>query len=119
MKSSARVLSACLAAATLFATACNYVKPIMYINVSNRSGHPMRNLEIKHPSGSFGLPELRNGQTHRRMTPLGTPCKFGIAFEDQTGRKYATDYDLGAKCPTEIVFEVDEGMSVSERELRR
>jgi len=103
----------------LFATACNYVKPIMYINIANHSGHPMRNLEIKHPTGSFGLPELRDGQTHRRMTPLGAPCKFGIAFEDQTGKKYAADYNLGAKCPAEIVFDVGDGMSVSERELRR
>jgi len=118
MKIAARLLLACLTAATVLVAGCNYVKPIMYINIANHSGQPMRNLEVKHPTGIFGLPELRNEQTHRHMAPLGSPCKFSIAFEDQTGKKYAGNYDLGAKCPLEVVFDVGQGMSVNERELR-
>jgi hypothetical protein len=49
------------------------------------------------------------------MTPIGSPCKFKLAFDDQTGKHYVSDYDLGAKCPTELVFEVGAGMSVSQR----
>jgi hypothetical protein len=119
MKPAAHVmLVVCLAALTLLAYGCNYVKPVMYINIANHSGRPMENLEVKHPSGIFGLPELRNEQTHRRMTPIGTPCKFSIEFEDQAGKKYADNYDLGTKCPTEIMFDVGVGMSVSERLVR-
>ena len=112
------ILVVCLVAVTLFACGCNYVKPVMYINIANHSGHPMENLEVKHPSGIFGLPELRNEQTHRRMTPIGTPCKFSIEFEDQTGKKYAYNHDFGTKCPSEIAFDVGAGMSVSERRVR-
>jgi len=90
----------------------------MYINLSNNSGHSIRNVEMKYPTGTFGLPELRNDQTHRRMTPIGTPCKFGIKFEDESGRKQTSEYDLGAKCPTEIAFEVGDGMKVSEKLVR-
>jgi hypothetical protein len=118
MKIAARVVLACLTAVTLFASGCNYVKPIMYINVANHSGQPIRNLELKYPTGSFGLPELRNEQTHRRMTPLGSPCKFSIAFEDQTGKKYTGDYDLGTKCPTEVAFEVGAGMGVNVKKVQ-
>jgi hypothetical protein len=102
----------------LVSPGCNYVKPMMYIDIVNRSGQPMRNLEVQHPTGTFGLAQLGNEQTHRRMVPIGSPCKFSIAFEDQTGKKYAGSYDLGAKCPTEVAFEAGAGMSVSERQLR-
>jgi hypothetical protein len=118
MKPAAPAVLVCLAALALFATNCNYAKPIMYINIVNHSGHPMENLEVKHPTGIFGLPELRNEQTHRHMSPIGTPCKFSITFEDQTGRKYVDNYDLGAKCPSEVSFEVGVGMTVSERQIR-
>jgi hypothetical protein len=118
MKTAARVVLACVTAMALFASGCNYVKPIMYIDVANHSGQPMRNLELKYPTGSFGLPELRDQQTHRRMTPMGTPCKFSLAFEDQAGKKYTGDYDLGATCPMEVAFEVGAGMSVSVQRVR-
>ena len=118
MKTAAHVVLAGLSAVVLAASGCNYTKPMMYIDIVNHSGHPMENLEVKHPTGTFGMPELRNEQTHRQMAPIGTPCKFSIAFEDQTGKKYAQDYDLGAKCPTEAAFEVGDGMSISERQVR-
>jgi hypothetical protein len=117
MKTAAHVVLACLAV-VLASSGCNYVKPIMYIDIANHSGQPMENVEIKHPTGSFGMPELRNEQVHQHMTPIGAPCKFNIAFEDQTGKKYSNDYDLGAKCPTEVAFEVGAGMSVSERQVK-
>jgi hypothetical protein len=118
MKRVANVVLASGLAVALFAPGCNYVKPVMYVNIANHSGHPMENLELKHPTGTFGLPELRNEQIHRHMLPIGTPCKFTIKFEDQTGKKYVDDYDLGAKCPTEIALEVGVGMSVSGRVIR-
>jgi hypothetical protein len=118
MKPVPRAVIACLTAALVFACGCNYAKPVMYINIVNRSGHPMENLEVKHPTGIFGLPELRNEQTHRHMLPIGTSCKFNFAFEDQTGKKYSGYYDLGTRCPTEISFDVGAGMAVSERQVR-
>jgi hypothetical protein len=117
MKPAAQLVLACLAGLVL-ASGCNYVKPVMYINIANHSGHAMENLEVKHPTGTFGLPELRDDQTHRRMAPIGAPCKFSLDFEDQTGKKYTGTYDLGPKCPTEISFDVGPGMSVSERQVR-
>lgn len=118
MKPAAQVVSACLVAVVLAASGCNYAKPVMYIDIANNSGHAIKNLEVKHPSGIFGLPELREEQTHRHMAPMATPCKFSIEFEDQTGKKYSGTYDLGARCPTEVAFEVGPGMSISERLVR-
>ena len=118
MKTAGHVVLAGLSAVVLAASGCNYAKPMMYIDIVNHSGHPMENLEVKYPAGTFGLPELRNEQTHRRMAPAGTPCAFRITFEDQTGKKYAQDYDLGAKCPTEAAFEVGDGMSISAKRVR-
>ena len=97
---------------------CNYTKPVMYIDIANRSGHTMENLEVKHPTGTFGLPQLRDGQSHQHMAPIGSPCKFTVVFEDQAGKAYANNFDLGAKCPREIVFEVGAGMSVSQRTVK-
>lgn len=97
---------------------CNYAKPMMYVDVENRSGHPMENLEVKDPNGIFGLPELLDGQTRREMVPIKAPCNFRIAFQDQTGKAYVREYDLGAKCPTEIAFEIGDGMNVSQRVVR-
>ena len=97
MKLAAEGVLACLLLAVLAAAGCNYVKPMMYFNVVNHSGRAMENIEVKYPSGSFGLPELGNEQTHRHMVPIGAPCKFGIEFEDQAGKKYAGNFDLGTK----------------------
>jgi len=118
MKNSVNVALTCISAVVLASSGCNYVKPIMYIDIANHSGLPMKNLEVKYPTGSFGMPELRNEQTHQRMTPLGAPCKLSLAFEDQTGKKYSSDYDLGSKCPKEVAFEVGTGMSISEKQVR-
>lgn len=118
MKPAVRAVFACLAPVVLAASGCNYAKPVMYIGIANHSGHAMRNLEVKHPSGIFGLPELRDEQTYRYMAPIATPCTFSMEFEDQAGKKYAGKYDLGAKCPTEVAFEVGPGMSVKEKQVR-
>jgi hypothetical protein len=118
MKTVASLALVCLLVLGLASVGCNYAKPIMYINIANHSGHPMENLEVKYPTGIFGLPELRDEQTHRHMAPIGTPCKFSVSFEDQLGKKYSENYDLGAKCPVEIAFEVGGGMTVSERLVR-
>ncbi len=112
----AQVFSACVL--VLATSGCNYAKPVMYIDIANHSGHEIESIEVKHPGGIFGLPELRDEQTHRHMVPIAAPCKFSIEFEDQAGKKYAGTYDLGAKCPTEIAFEVGPGMNISERQVR-
>ena len=118
MKSSSLFVLLCLlllGALLLTAGACNYTRSVMYIDIANRSGHMLENLEIKHPSGTFGLPKLRDQQTHQHMAPVGSPCKFTLAFDDEAGKHYVGDYDLGAKCPTELVFEIDTGMNVRSR----
>lgn len=109
---------ACVTAVVMAVSGCNYLKPIMYIDIVNHSGSMLRNLEVKHPTGIFGLPELRNEQTHRHMAPLGAPCKFNLDFEDPAGKKYSSNYDFGAKCPLEIAFEVGSGMTVSAKQVR-
>jgi hypothetical protein len=118
MKSSSLVASLCLSL-LLACTGCNYVKPVMYVDIVNRSGQALENLEVKHPTergpGQFGLPLLRDQQTHRHMIPTGTPCKFGVDFDDRSGKHYSNSFDLGAKCPTETVFEIGPGLSVSQR----
>jgi hypothetical protein len=118
MKISSLLALFCLPCALLVSNSCNYTKPVMYIDIANRSGHPLENLEMKHPSGTFGLSMLRDQQTHQHMAPLGSPCKFTLAFDDQAGKHHVGDYDLGAKCPTEMVFEVGAGMRVSQRTER-
>ncbi len=118
MKPTAQAVLACLSFVTLGGSGCNYAKPMMYVNIANHSGSTMQNLEMNYPAGSFGLPALHDGQTHRRMVPFGTPCKFGIRFEDRAGKKHEGNFDLGAKCPTEVSFEVGSGMSVTEKLVR-
>ena len=98
--------------------ACNYTRPVMYIDIANRSGHALENLEMKHPGGTFGLSMLRDQQTHQHMAPHASPCKFTLAFDDLAGKHYVGDYDLGAQCPAEVVFEVGAGMRVSQRTER-
>ncbi len=117
MKAAAEVVLACLGAVVL-APGCNYAKPVMYIDIANHSGYSMENIELTHPSGSFGLPELRDEHTHQHLTPIAAPCKFSLEFEDQRGKKYAKTYDLGSKCPSEVAFEIGPGMSISERQVR-
>jgi hypothetical protein len=112
------LLVACLTALLLALAGCNYIKPMMYVDIANHSGRSMENLEVKCPFGSFGLPELRNEQTHRRMITIATPCKFRIAFQDQSGKNYAQEYNLGSRCPTEVAFEAGSGMSITERVVR-
>jgi len=118
MKLAARAVFACLSLVGLAASGCNYAKPMMYVNVANHSGRSMENLEVQYSAGTFGLPELRSEQTHQRMLAFGTPCKFNIKFEDQAGKKYAETIDFGAKCPTEVSFEVGSGMSITEKLVR-
>ena len=117
MKLSPRLALLCVSL-LLASAACNYTKPVMYIDISNRSGHALENVEVKHPTGAFGVPTLRNEQTHQHMAPIGSPCKFTLAFDDEAGKHYLSNYDLGANCPTEILFEVGPGMSVNQRTAR-
>ena len=118
MKSSTRFVLFCLSILLLASAACNYTKPVMYIDIANRSGHSLENLEVKHPTGAFGIPKLRNEQTHQHMAPIGSPCKFTFAFDDEQGKHYLSSHDFGENCPTEIVLEVGPGMSVSQRTAR-
>jgi hypothetical protein len=107
----------CLAALLLVSAACHYRKPMMYVEVANHSGHEMENLEVDYPNGddvsSFGMPELRDGQTSRHLVPTGWPCKFTITFGDQNGKQYLKNFDLGSQCASETAFAVDSEMKIS------
>jgi len=118
MKLSSRFVLLNVLTLLLASAACNYTRPVMNIDIANRSGHALENLEMKHPTGTFGIPKLRNEQTHQHMAPVGSPCKFSLAFDDESGKHYAGNYDLGANCPTEVVFEIGAGMSVSQRTVK-
>lgn len=122
MKASSLLAWLCLPFLLLACTGCNYVKPVMYVQIVNRSGQAVENLEVKHPTergpGQFGLPELRDEQTYRHMIPIAKPCQFGIDFDDRSGKHYSKSFDFGAKCPTEIAFEIGAGLSVSQRTVR-
>jgi hypothetical protein len=120
MKTANSLLTVCAASLlTGLLAGCNYTKPFMYIDLANRSGATMRNIELKHPTGIVGLPQLRDGQTHQHMAPIGAPCTFSLSFEDQSGKSYHKDFDLGEKCPLEVAFDVSAGMQVSERTERQ
>ncbi len=107
---------AILAASLL--TACNYTKPMMYLDVANKSQATMRNIELTHPSGTVGIPRLRPGETHQHMAPIATPCKFKMTFEDESGKGYHQEFDLGEKCPTELSFDVANGMQAQTRVVK-
>lgn len=107
-----------LAAASLL-TACNYTKPVMYLDLANKSQATMHNIELTHPAGIVGLPQLRPGEVHQHMTPIGTPCKFKLNFEDETGKGYHQEFDLGEKCPTELAFDVTNGMQAQTRVVKK
>ena len=117
MKNSLCFVVSCLA--LFLMVACNYAKPVMYVDIVNNSGHAIQNLEVQHPTdrgpGQFGLPALRSEQRHQHMIPIGTPCHFRVQFDDESGKHYAQEFDLGQQCPTQVVFELDAGMKVSER----
>jgi len=99
----------------LLSAGCNYAAPAMDVSVANRSGEKLYSLVVSGPKGTFGLPELRDGQTHRRTVPIASPCKFSVTFRDAQGKTYSADYDLGEKCPVEELFEVGAGMTISSR----
>jgi hypothetical protein len=108
-----------IAAVVLALTAgCNYTKQIVYIDINNRSGQTMRNIEVTHPSGSYGVPELKDGQFHQYTAPVGSPCTFSLDFQDQAGKKYSANYDAGVKCPVEIELRIGEQMRVEGRTVR-
>jgi hypothetical protein len=117
MKSFHLYLLACMAAA-LLCSGCHYLRPDMYVELANRSGQTMHNVTVQCPVGTFGLPELRDGQTHRHLMPLGSPCKFTIAFQEPSGKARKEDFDLGPNCPTEELFEVGPGLRITTRQGR-
>jgi len=94
---------------------CNYIEPVMYVEIANRSGQKMENLVVQYPRGTFGLSVLGDQQTHRRMLTLGEPCKFTITFQDPSGKTQSSEFDLGTKCPTEEFFNVGPGFRISSR----
>jgi len=110
-----RVSSFSLAVLLCLCAGCNYAAPAMDVSIANRSGEKLQNLVVSGPKGTFGLPELRDGQTHRRTVPIASPCKFSVTFRDGEGKTYSADYDLGEKCPVEQLFEVGAGMKISSR----
>jgi len=50
---------------------------------------------------------------------MGEPCSFAVFFEDVRGAEHKQAFELGAKCPVEVQFDVAPGFSISERTLRQ
>lgn len=109
----------CALLATSLLTACNYTKPVMYLDLANQSQSTMHNIELTHPEGIVGIPRLRPGEMHQHMTPIGSPCKFKLNFEDENGKAYHQEFDLGQKCPTELAFDVGSGMQAQTRVVKK
>ena len=110
------LLSAVLALAC--AAGCNYAKQVVTIDLANRSGETIRNIEVTHPTGGYGLAELKDGQMNQYKAPAGSPCKFELDFQDAAAKKYTGNYDFGTKCPAEIALEVGAQLRVTSRAVR-
>ena len=113
-----KLLAAATAMLLMAIAGCNYTKPVMYVNLMNNSGEAIRNVELKYPTGIFGMPELRSGLTKSRMVPKGEPCSFAVFFEDTHRTEHKQQFELGAKCPLEVEFNVGPGFVISEKTLR-
>jgi hypothetical protein len=114
-----KILAVVAATLLMVIAGCNYTKPVMYVNLANNSGEAIRNVELKYPTGIFGLPELRSGLTNSRMVPKGEPCSFAVFFEDARHAEHKQTFELGAKCPMEVEFNVQPGFAISERTLKQ
>lgn len=95
--------------------ACNYAKPGMYVTLTNSSGITLRNIEVDYPGGIYGMASLANDQTNRRLVQLSPPCTFTIKFDTDTVKTEPHKFDFGDACPKEIVFTVDNTLSVTRR----
>ena len=100
---------------------CNfYIKPKMYVSVSNVSGQTLRNIEVAYPGGSYGMPALGDQQTNRRIVEYEGQCKFTVNMEDTSGKKLGQkQFDVGGKCPEELLIEIKPNFEVESRSLAR
>jgi hypothetical protein len=53
------------------------------------------------------------------MVPKGEPCSFAVFFEDARHAEHKQTFELGAKCPMEVEFNVQPGFAISERTLKQ
>lgn len=107
--------------AALLLSSCGFRnKPAMYLTVSNGSGDTIRNVEVNYPGGTYGVPSLANGSSNRRNVALSGACKVTVKFETKDGKQVASKpFELGQKCPPEILVDIDSAMNVSAKAVQR
>ncbi len=106
---------AALLLSTLFLSACWYSKQQMYATVTNQSGATLSAIEVAYPGGSYGIPQMRSGDTNRKWVAVTPPCTYSLHFEDEKGKQFQTKpIEFGKdKCPAEVVLTIDSAMNVS------
>lgn len=108
------VLISSLVLLAMATSACWYSKQQMYATVTNQSGVDIRAVEVDYPGGTYGIPELKAGSSHRKWVAVTPPCKYALKFEDAKGKPYAPKpLEFGHKCPNEVILTIDGSMNVS------
>jgi hypothetical protein len=101
-------------------SACHYYRAGMYVDVSNRSGAPLRGVEVNYPGGTYGLASLDRDTTSRHWAQISSPCRFSFRFQDERGHQLPEQkFDLGAACPKEVAFEIDAQRKINARIVER
>ena len=101
--------------ALLGLTACWRSKQQLYTNVENHSGSTLNAIEVQYPGASYGIPQLKPGDTNRKWVAVIPPCTYSLHFEDEKGKQYQSKpIDFGKdKCPSEVVLTIDAQLNVS------
>lgn len=96
-------------------TGCWHSKQQMYSNVSNQSGLTLDAIEVQYPGGSYGIPQLKPGDTNRKWVAVSPPCTYSLKFEDEKGKQYQPKpIDFGKdRCPNEVVLTIDSTMNLT------
>lgn len=111
-----RILSTlALALTLLYLTACWHSRQQIYCDLTNQSGLTLNAIEVDYPGATYGIPQLKPGDTHRKWLAVTPPCKFSLHFEDAKGKQYQSKpIDFGKeKCPSEVVLTIDPQMNVT------
>lgn len=106
-------LTLCLISALL--CSCWHSKQQLYTTVTNNSSLTLRSVEVEYPGGSYGIPELKPGASHRKWVAVTPPCTYKLQWVDERGKEYSSkSLDLGSQsCPQEVALTVDSSMNVS------
>ena len=96
-------------------SACWKNKQQIYTTLTNQSGITISAIEVDYPGASFGLTQMKPGETVRRAVTVNPPCTFSIHFKDLKGKQYQSKpIEFGKdKCPSEIVLTIDSSLNVT------